>query len=85
VPARTPDPVKAEAGRIGGHTSWANTTDRKARTQPATDAAWQKLLDEHDGDPQRAESALKAHLARLAMQANQAKRKAKAARHETPE
>jgi hypothetical protein len=85
LPARTPDPSKAEAGSIGGHTSWANTTDRRARTRPGLDAAWQKLLDEHDGDPKRAESARNAQLARARMQANQARRKAKAARHETPE
>jgi hypothetical protein len=68
--------VKVEAGSIGGHTSWANTTDRKARTQPGLDAVWQKLLDEHGGDPKRAESARKAQLARGQMQANQARRKA---------
>jgi hypothetical protein len=80
VPAREKDPVKVAAGRLGAFVSWSRTVDRTARTQPGRDAAWQQLLDQYDGDPKRAKSALRAHLARAQMQAYMARRKAKAAR-----
>ncbi len=76
MPAREKDPVKVEAGRLGAFVSWLNTTDRSKRTQPGRDAAWKQLLDQYDGDPKRAKSALRANLARARMQAHQAKRKA---------
>lgn len=62
------------AGRLGAHVSWANTTDRAARTAPARAALDQKFLDEADGDPQRAESLRKAYYTRLALKSAQARR-----------
>jgi hypothetical protein len=81
VPAREKDPVKVAAGRLGGLASWAKPQDRKARTQPGRDALWQRMLDEHDGDPERADAAYREHFARLSALG----RKVRAARHETPE
>jgi hypothetical protein len=36
--------------RAAVHKSWANTTDRTARTAAAREAAWEKLLREVDPD-----------------------------------
>jgi hypothetical protein len=44
VPARTKNPVKVEAGRLGAFVSWSHKQDRLKRTQPGRDAAWQQLL-----------------------------------------
>jgi hypothetical protein len=71
----TPDPVKSMAGKIGAHISWANTPDRSARTKPARDALFAKLLAEADGDPQRAKHLWKAHFTRLALKSAQSRRK----------
>lgn len=62
---------------IAAHESWANTTDRSARTAPARRALDQKFLDQADGDPVRAEHLRKAHYARLALKSAQSRRKAK--------
>ncbi len=64
------------------HTSWANTTDRTARTAPATAAAmarFEKLVDPDGILPaeeraRRAESARKAHMARLDLASARARR-----------
>jgi hypothetical protein len=71
----TPDSVAVMRGRIGGHTSWANTLDRSARTAPARAALEAKFLTEADGDPIRAESLRKAYYARMAMKSAMARRK----------
>ena len=65
-------------GRIGAHTSWANTIDRTARTAPARAALEQKFIDEAGGDPVRAAHLRKAHFARLALKSAQSRRKARA-------
>lgn len=65
------------AGSIGAHQSWANTTDRTARTAPARAALDQKFLDEAGGDQARAAHLRKAHFARLALKSVQSRRKAK--------
>lgn len=65
--------------RIGAHTSWANTTDRAARTAPARAALDQKFLDEAEGDPVRAAHLKKAYYARLALKSAQARAKRKKA------
>lgn len=65
-------------GRLGAHASWANTTDRSARTAPARAALEQKFLDATDGDPVRAAHLRKAHFARLALKSAQSRRKARA-------
>lgn len=64
-------------GRLGAHASWANTTDRAARTAPARAALEQKFLDAADGDPVRAEHLRKAHFQRLALRSAQARRRAR--------
>ena len=64
---------------IAAHESWANTTDRSARTAPARRALQDKFLDEAGGDPIRAEHLRKAHFARLALKSAQARRKAREA------
>ena len=72
----TPEERQLRAS-IAGHTSWAKTDDRTARTAPARAARDQKFLDEADGDPVRAASLRKAHFARLALKSVQARRKAR--------
>lgn len=62
---------------IAAHESWANTTDRTARTAPARRALDQKFLEQAGGDPVRAEHLRKAHFQRLALRSAQARRKAR--------
>ena len=64
-------------GRIGAEISWANTTDRVARTAPARAGLYKKFLDEACGDPIRAEHLYKAHFLKLAHKSREARRKAK--------
>ena len=61
-------------GRLGAEISWANTTDRSARTAPARARFERKFLDEADGDPVRAAHLRKAYYARLALKSAQARR-----------
>jgi hypothetical protein len=70
---------RSQASRLGAHLSWANTTDRSARTAPARAAHDQKFLDDADGDPVRAAHLRKAHFARLALKSAQSRRKAREA------
>lgn len=63
------------AARVAAHQSWANTTDRTARTFNARNALEQKFLAEADGDPKRAKSLRKAYYARLALRSAQARRR----------
>ncbi len=65
------------AARIAAHESWANTTNRTARTAPARAAMDAKFLEQADGDPLRAAHLRKAHFARLALRSAQARRKAR--------
>lgn len=68
--------------RLAAHSSWANTSDRSARTAPAR--AEQLARFERQVDPEglltpaerarRAESARKAYFARLALKSAQARR-----------
>jgi hypothetical protein len=80
-------PTRSEAERrqiakIGGLTSWANTTDRTMRTQPGRDAFLARFEDQVDPQrrlsPQerarRAEAAKKAYFARLALKSAQKRR-----------
>lgn len=62
-------------GKLGAHASWANTTDRSARTEPGRRAFNQRFLDEADGDPVRAEHLRKAYFARLALKSAQSRRR----------
>lgn len=72
-----PAPERSEAAKANAHTSWANTTDRTARTAAARAGLWQKFLDQADGDRVRAEHLWKAYFARLRLKSMQAMRKAK--------
>lgn len=67
------------AASIAAHESWANTTDRTARTAKARAALDQKFLDAADGDPVKAEHLRKAHFARLALKSAQSRRRAREA------
>lgn len=62
-------------GRIGAHVSWANTTNRTARTAPARAALEAKFLAEADGDPLRAEHLRKAYYLRLAQRSAEVRRR----------
>lgn len=72
--SQSPHPVLSQLGRLGAHTSWANTKDRSGRTAPARAAFDQKFLDEAEGDPVRAAHLRKAYYARLALKSAQARR-----------
>jgi hypothetical protein len=69
--------------RLAVHTSWARTSDRSARTAPARRAALQRFESQVDPDgvlplaerAQRAEQAMRAHMARLALRSVQARRR----------
>lgn len=67
------------AASIAGHQSWANTTDRTARTAPARQALERKFLEAAGGDAKRAASLKKAHFARLALKSAQSRRRAREA------
>lgn len=71
------DEERTALARIAAHTSWANTADRSARTQPARAALDRKFLVEADGDPVRAEHLRKAHFQRLALKSARARRRAR--------
>ena len=73
--SRLPESEISLSRSIAAHTSWANTTDRAARTAKARAALDQKFLDEAGGDPLRAESLRKAHFKRLALKSAQARRR----------
>jgi hypothetical protein len=70
----TPAERKLRA-QIAAHESWANTTNRTARTAKGRQAFEDKFLAEADGDPQRAESLRKAYYARLALSSARARRR----------
>lgn len=85
--AATPAERKLAAS-IAAHESWANTTDRSARTAKARAALMSKF--EHQADPEgkllpaeralRAEHLRKAHFHRLALASAKARRTAKTAK-----
>jgi hypothetical protein len=68
------------------HVSWAQTSDRSARTAPARRAALERFKRQVDPDgalkpaerTRRAEQAMRAHMARLALRSAQARRRRKA-------
>lgn len=64
---------------IAAHESWANTTNRTARTAPARAALDARFLLEADGDPIRAGHLRKAYFKRLALKSAQSRRKAREA------
>jgi len=64
---------------IAAHESWANTTDRSARTAPARLALDARFLEQAGGDPVRADHLRKAHFQRLALKSAQSRRRAREA------
>lgn len=74
---RVPNSELSLAGRVGAYVSWANTTNRSARTAPARAALDAKFLQQAGGDPIRAAALRKAHFARLALRSAQARRRIK--------
>ena len=68
---------RALSASIAAHTSWANTTNRSARTAPARAALDAKFLAEADGDPVRADHLRKAYFKRLALKSAQSRRRVK--------
>lgn len=68
---------RSAIGYIAAQTSWANTTNRTARTAPARAALEAKFLEQAGGDPVRAAHLRKAHFARLALKSAQARRLAR--------
>lgn len=83
---RRPEPMspaeRALRARIAAHTSWANTTDRKARTAPGRAASMARFEKEVDPDgvlspaerARRADQAMRAHMARLALKSAKVRR-----------
>ncbi|UIJ34503.1 hypothetical protein [Allobranchiibius sp. GilTou73] len=66
-------------GSIAAHQSWANTSDRAARTAPARRALDARFLAEAGGNEERAEQLRKAHFQRLALKSAQSRRRAREA------
>jgi hypothetical protein len=77
---------RALRARLAVHTSWANTNDRAARTAPARRAALERFARQVDPNgtlsqaerARRADQAMRAHMARLALRSAQARRRRKA-------
>lgn len=69
--------------RAAVHKSWANTADRTARTEPARRAFLARFEDQVDPErklpdaqrKQRAESAMRSHMASLALKRSKAVRR----------
>jgi hypothetical protein len=76
MPATEPSERRLVA-QIAAETSWAQTTDRTARTQPARDAMNRKFLEAAEGDPIRAEHFRRAYYHRLALRSAANRRRAK--------
>jgi hypothetical protein len=76
------DGERQTRARLAAYTSWANTADATARTQPARDAFLKRFEDQVDPDrrlspevrAKRAESAKKAYFAQLALKSARARR-----------
>lgn len=65
-------------GQIAAEQSWANTTDRSARTAPARAAMDARFLAEADDDPVRAAHLRRAYFKKLALKSAQSRRRADA-------
>jgi hypothetical protein len=69
--------------RMAAHRSWANTSDRAARTAPGRRAAMDRYEREVDPDgsldpserTRRADHSMRAHMIRMALRSAQARRK----------
>jgi hypothetical protein len=75
--------ARSTAARIAAHESWAQTSDRSARTQPGRDGLLRKFEQQVDPEgvlspderARRAESARKAFYTRLAHESAKKRRK----------
>jgi hypothetical protein len=56
------------------HDSWANTSDRTARTAPARAALEKRFLDQAGGDPVQAAHLRASYFKRLALKSAEARR-----------
>jgi hypothetical protein len=63
------------AAQIRAHQSWANTTDRAARTAPARAARERQFLEQAGGDPVRAEHLRAAYFKWLALKSAASRRR----------
>jgi hypothetical protein len=80
-----PESERTLRARLAAHQSWANTTDRAARTAKARKAQLERFEREVDPDgvltpaerATRAEHARKAHLLRLSLKSAASRRKAR--------
>lgn len=70
-------PSRRLVSQIAAHESWANTSDRSARTAPARAARDAQFLDQADGDPIRAAHLRRAYFLRLALKSAQSRRRAR--------
>lgn len=78
--------IRVLAARAAAHSSWAQTSDRSARTKPARDRFAQRFLDQVDPNRElpeaerlrRAESARKAYFADLARRSAAARKSKRA-------
>jgi hypothetical protein len=85
MPTTLTDSDRRLYGKIGAHKSWANTSDRSARTAPARAAADRRFERQVDPDgvlepherALRAAAARKAYFAELALKSAQARRRRK--------
>lgn len=74
---------RAMRARIGAHTSWANTTDRAARTAPARRSFLERFEKQVDPDGtlpeaerlRRAESARKAFMLSIALKSAESRKR----------
>jgi hypothetical protein len=79
---------RSARGKLASHTSWANTEDRTARTEPGRQALERKFEEQVDPEnrltpaerAKRVESARKAYFTGLALRSAVARRKAREAR-----
>jgi len=79
-------------GRLAVETSWANTSDRSARTKPGRDKFDERFLNEVDPErrlpederERRAAHARRAYFARLSLAAHKARRRKRNARSGGP-
>ncbi len=87
------DPVASLRGKMGAHTSWANTSNPTARTAPARAASFARFVAEIDPDhklpdserERRAEHLHRAHMSALALKSVASRRKAVEARRRAAE
>jgi len=63
------------AAQIRAHQSWANTTDRAARTAPARAARERQFLAQAGGDPVRAQHFRAAYFKQLALKSAASRRR----------